>query len=129
MDNMLPASCLDRYEAEHVPVVDVCKGRKSLLFCEIFFDIFSGCFTYHAAISSSEACLMRLTLLNVFSRAVFLFFAYSLDIVQSGRHLTLASFVPVEGDGEAVYLVLYVFQQMEQGSALLHTDGQRRESV
>ena len=26
---------------------DVCKGRKSLLFCEVFFDIFSGCFTYH----------------------------------------------------------------------------------
>ena len=38
-------------------------------------------------------------------------------------------FVLMEGDGEAVYLVLYVFQQMEQGSALLHTDGQRRESV
>ena len=27
--------------------MDVCKGRKSLLFCEVFFDIFSGCFTYH----------------------------------------------------------------------------------
>ena len=33
--------------AEHIPAMDVCKGRKSLLFCEVFFDIFSGCFTYH----------------------------------------------------------------------------------
>ena len=35
-----------------------------------------------AAISSSEACLMRLTLLNVFSRAVFLFSFFLRDEIK-----------------------------------------------
>lgn len=33
-----------------------------------------------------------------FQQGGFSFFTYSLDIVQGGSHLTLASFVPVEGD-------------------------------
>ncbi len=54
-----------------------------------------------AAISSNEACLRRLTLLKVFSRAVFLF-RLSPDIVQGGRYLTLASLVPWKVMAETV---------------------------
>ena len=60
--------------------------------------------------SSMLASLIRFTLLNFFQQGGFGFLANSFDIVQGRCYLSFASFIPVEGNGKAMYFILYLFQ-------------------
>ena len=60
--------------------------------------------------SSMLASLIRFTALELFQQGGFGFLANSFDIVQGRCYLSFASFIPVEGNGKAMYFILYLFQ-------------------
>ena len=68
-----------------------------------------------AASSSADASRIRFTLLNSLSNALFRLFTDTFYLVQCGGNLPFAALVAVEGDGEAVYFILNLRQQSEEG--------------
>ena len=88
--------------------MDVCKGRKSLLFCEVFFDIFSGSFAHYGGYFFQCCFFYACHTLKRFQKGGFALLADSRNTVQGRGYLTLASFVAMESDGKSVHFVLYI---------------------
>ena len=64
-----------------------------------------------------------------FQQSLFGLWTDTWNRVEFGAELALATLVAMECDGVAVYLVLYLGKQSEQGAVLLERDGHRRVSV
>ena len=71
-------------------------------FC-LWFTYYGGHFFYAGFFDTFYA-------LELFQQGGFGFLANSFDIVQGRCYLSFASFIPVEGNGKAMYFILYLFQ-------------------
>ena len=94
-----------------------------------FFDAFSGSFTHNGGYFFQARLFDTGNTLEGFEQGCFPLFSYTFDVVEGGSYLTLAPFVPMERNGKTVHFILYIFQQVEQGSPLLDTEYYRGESV
>lgn len=87
-----------------------------------FFDAFSGSFTHNGGYFFQARLFDTGNTLEGFEQGCFPLFSYTFDVVEGGSYLTLAPFVPMERNGKTVHFILYIFQQVEQGSPLLDTE-------
>lgn len=77
--------------------------------------------------SSSDASFIRFTLLNSFKRAVLVFSPMPLMLSNADATCLLLRFVAMKTNRKAVYFILYLCQQPEQGSVLFDPDSLRRK--
>ena len=67
--------------------------------------------------------------LELFQQGSLRLLADALHRVEHRSHLSLATLVTMERDGEAVHFVLYTLKEVKEGRALLHADDDRRKPV
>ena len=87
------------------------------------------CFSHYGCQLLGRCFADTLHAFELLEQRTFCLFSDAFYLVQCRGYLPFAAFVAVEGDGKAVYFILNLRQQPEEGGVLFQSDGLGREAV